>query len=164
MVGHAVLTHRPHLQDQELASRKVGKLQQVPHLDNPLANKVVTGPEHGPPGVEVLPGPQVHLHLERTIWVEGEGEGLDPVHQPSQAIPRLHDEPVASCVTGSLNNIDKVSFRFTKSRTDCCLILFSYLLRDIDTTTSCLAEHAILNKQQVSLGIQREQISVRGHL
>ena len=136
VVGHAVLTHGPDLQDQELASWEVGELQQVPDLNHPLTNKVSGGPEHGPPGVEVLPGPKVHFHLERTIWVEGEGEGLDPVHQPSHAIARLHNEPVAGCVTGSLSNKDKVSFKFTKSRTDCCLILFSYLLRDLDSTTS----------------------------
>jgi hypothetical protein len=123
VVGHAVLANGPHLQDQEFASRKVGKLEQVPDKDNPLADKVVTGPEHCPPGVQVLPRPKVRLHLERTIWVESEGEGLGPVHQPSRAVARLHSEPVADWVTGSL-----------------------------------------INKQQVSLGIKREQISVRGHL
>ena len=96
--------------------------------------------------------------------MEGEGEGLDPVHQQSIAIASLHDVPVASRVAGPLNNNDKVSFRFTKSRTDFCLILFSYLLRDLDSTTGYLAVHTILGEQQVSLSLQREQISVRGHL
>ena len=151
MVGHAVLTHGPYLQDQELASGKVGELQQVPNLDHLLAHKVITGPEHGPPGVEVLPGPKVHFHLEKTIWVEGEGEGLDPVHQQSIAIASLHDVPVASRVAGPLNNNDKVSVRFTKSRTDFCLILFSYLLRDLDSITSNLAVHNILGEYKRSV-------------
>ena len=98
-----------------------------------------------------MPGPKVHFHLERTIWVEGEGEGLDPVHQPSHAIAHLHDEPVARGVAGPLDNNDKVSVRFTKSRTDFCLILFSYLLRDLDSITSNLAVHNILGEYKRSV-------------
>ena len=151
VVGHAVLTHGADRQDQELASGEVGELQQVPDLNHPLANKVSGGPEHGPPGVEVEPGAKVYFHLERPIWVEGEDVGLDPVHQQSIAIASLHDEPVASRVAGPLNNNDKVSVRFTKSRTDFCLILFSYLLRDLDSISSYLAVHNILGEYKRSV-------------
>ena len=88
----------------------------------------------------------MYFDLERTIWVEGEDEGLDPVHQQSIAIASLHDVPVASRVAGPLNNNDKVSVRFTKSRTDFCLILFSYLRRDLDSISSHLAVHNILGE------------------
>ena len=108
-MGHTILTNRPHLQDQELAPGQVGKLQQVPDSNYPLPNKVVTGPEHCPTGVQVLPRPKVCLHLERTIWVESEGEGLGPVNQPSRAEARLHSEPVANWGTGSLINTQQVS-------------------------------------------------------
>ena len=53
-----------------------------------------------------------------------------------------------------LNNNDKVSVRFTKSRTDFCLIIFSYLLRDLDSITSNLAVH-ILGEYKVSVRLLR---------
>ena len=77
--------------------------------------------------------------------------GLDPVHQQSVVVASLHDEPVASGVAGPLINNDKVSVRLTKSRTDFCLIIFSYLLRDLDSITSNLAVHNILGEYKRSV-------------
>ena len=163
-MGHAVLTHGADGQDQVLASWEVGELQQVPDLHPPLPNKVSCLPEDGPQGVEHEPEVEVHLHLERPVLVQGEHVGLDPVHQHSVVVASWHSKPVARGVAGPLENNNKVSVRFTKSGTDFCLILFSYLLRDLDST-SHLAVNTILGDYQRSVCVkQGKQNSVRGQL
>jgi hypothetical protein len=143
-VGDKVNTHGANRQDKVFASREVGELQLVPDLHPPLANKVSWGPEHGPHRVFHEPEVVVHLHLEWPVLVQGEDDGLDPVHQHSAVVAAWHNEPVACGVAGHLEYNNKVSVKFTKSGTDFCLILFSYLLRDLDLATSHQAVHTIL--------------------
>ena len=143
-MGDTVLTHGANGQDQVFASWEVGELQEVPDLHPPLPNKVGRGPEHGPHRVLHEPEVVVDLHLERPVLVQGEHVGLDPVNQHSIVVAGRHNEPVACGVAGHLEYNNKVSVKFTKSGTDFCLILFSYLLRDLDLATSHQAVHTIL--------------------